>query len=397
MALRLRRGTNAERLLITPVEGELIYTTDTKLLYAGDGTTAGGTLVAAGAGGSTTLNELTDTDLTGATNNDVLKFNAGTNKWEPSDGSTLDALTDTDLTGAADGEVLQFNNATSKWESVAVPTLSAISLDDLTDVFLTSSPADAGDVLQFNGNHFVAVAAEELFNEQQNYKINIVGDDSTIMINTDNNNIVGSVITANSGFVGDLTGAVEGTVLGDLKGSVFADDSSLVIDGLTGNITTPTITTNSIATNAFYTDAGLEIFGEGFNIVAYNGTADSMTSKSPGDTIGYMSFATTYDSSGNNKLAVALAASLDATADLATAAPRSNLKWVIGNNSATTNIVATLDYIGNFSANVITPGTYADSTARDTAITTPTSGMMVFVTDVAKFQGYDGSAWVNLN
>ena len=91
---------------------------------------------------ATTLDALTDTDLTGASNNDVLKFNAGTNKWEPSDGSTLDALTDTDLTGAV-GDVLQFNNATSKWESVAVPTLSAISLDDLTDVFLTSSPADA--------------------------------------------------------------------------------------------------------------------------------------------------------------------------------------------------------------------------------------------------------------
>ena len=56
MALRLRRGTDSERQLITPVEGELIYTTDTKLLYAGDGSTAGGTLVAgAGGGGSTTL------------------------------------------------------------------------------------------------------------------------------------------------------------------------------------------------------------------------------------------------------------------------------------------------------------------------------------------------------
>jgi len=28
MAFRLRRGTDAERLLITPAEGELIYTTD---------------------------------------------------------------------------------------------------------------------------------------------------------------------------------------------------------------------------------------------------------------------------------------------------------------------------------------------------------------------------------
>lgn len=44
MALRLRRGTNAERLTITPALGELIYTTDTKLVYVGDGNTAGGNL-----------------------------------------------------------------------------------------------------------------------------------------------------------------------------------------------------------------------------------------------------------------------------------------------------------------------------------------------------------------
>jgi len=45
MSLKIRRGTNAERLTITPVEGELIYTTDTKNLYIGDGTTAGGKFV----------------------------------------------------------------------------------------------------------------------------------------------------------------------------------------------------------------------------------------------------------------------------------------------------------------------------------------------------------------
>ena len=43
MALQVRRGTNAERLGITPLVGELIYVTDTKQLYVGDGTTAGGT------------------------------------------------------------------------------------------------------------------------------------------------------------------------------------------------------------------------------------------------------------------------------------------------------------------------------------------------------------------
>ena len=45
MALRLRRGTNASRTGVTPAEGEIVYTTDTKKLYAGDGTTLGGNLV----------------------------------------------------------------------------------------------------------------------------------------------------------------------------------------------------------------------------------------------------------------------------------------------------------------------------------------------------------------
>jgi hypothetical protein len=40
---------------------------------------------------------------------------------------------------------------------------------------------------------------------------------------------------------------------------------------------------------------------------------------------------------------------------------------------------------------------YADATARDAAITSPTAGMMVFNTTGTKFQGYTGAAWVDLN
>ena len=54
MPLKLRRGTNADRTGITPAEGEPIYTTDTKKLYIGDGTTAGGTEI--GGGGTLTVN-----------------------------------------------------------------------------------------------------------------------------------------------------------------------------------------------------------------------------------------------------------------------------------------------------------------------------------------------------
>lgn len=54
MPLRLRRGTSSDRTTITPVQGEPIYTTDTKKLYVGDGTTAGGTEI--GGGGTLTVN-----------------------------------------------------------------------------------------------------------------------------------------------------------------------------------------------------------------------------------------------------------------------------------------------------------------------------------------------------
>ena len=53
MALQIRRGTNSQRLGITPAEGELIYTTDTDKLFIGDGSTAGGLEVSGGTDSAT--------------------------------------------------------------------------------------------------------------------------------------------------------------------------------------------------------------------------------------------------------------------------------------------------------------------------------------------------------
>lgn len=52
MALQIRRGLAADRTSFTPASGELIYTTDTKIVYVGDGSTAGGVAVTGtGSGG----------------------------------------------------------------------------------------------------------------------------------------------------------------------------------------------------------------------------------------------------------------------------------------------------------------------------------------------------------
>ena len=55
MAFQFRRGTDAQRLTITPAEGEPLYATDTHALYVGDGTTMGGIQISGGGGSTSTL------------------------------------------------------------------------------------------------------------------------------------------------------------------------------------------------------------------------------------------------------------------------------------------------------------------------------------------------------
>jgi len=519
MALQLRRGTDSERLLITPVIGELIYTTDDKKLYAGDGSTAGGVEV---GGGSSTLNALTDTDLTGASNNDVLTYNAGT----------------------------------SKWESVAVPGLGTIELNEINNVFVNN--AVYNDALVYDGANWSNRSILDFFQEQQNYKINIVGDDSTIIIDTDTSSVRANTITAINGFAGDLTGnvlgnhngdvlAVNGTLVldngtdgtdsafigrlkstggqivfnngtdgtdavftgtlqgpvignvtgdltgnangahtgtfdGDVSGSLFADDSTIIIDAISRRITAEQV-------NAIYFNAS-EIQAEGIldlksvtNIVRTKATGLKLVSQTVGGGVdqgpvhrtetsrGTLAAPTTvavgdsilaisgdgYDGAAYKTQAVINIGVSENT--VGTEATPGRIDFGVRDDNGTFNTsFARLESNGVFTApaiqslgitttdkvallakvsgglglqgtivydttlnalttyhptvgwgNILTsvspvetssfikPGVYADNTARDTAISSPEAGMMVFNTAGTKFQGYTGSAWVDLN
>ncbi len=158
MAFQLRRGTNAQRLGITPLQGELIYTTDTKALYIGDGTTAGGTSVGSGGGGATDLNDLTDVVITGGTlaSGQVLKYD-GTNWVNGTDSgggaSALDDLTDVVITGTPTlGQVLKWDG--TNWVNGADSGSGASALDDLIDVVITGTPT-VGEVLKWDGTNWV--------------------------------------------------------------------------------------------------------------------------------------------------------------------------------------------------------------------------------------------------
>ena len=332
MALLLRRGTQAERDAITPAEGELIYTTDTKRLYAGDGATLGGVLVSADA--ATTLNSLTDTDLTGASNGDHLAYNSGTSKWEPA------------------------NDA-------------AGSIGTLSDV---NGGYVNGDLLQFDGLNFVPKTIDEL----------LIWDNS---------------LTAN--LTGNTTGLHTGPVDGDVIGSVFGDDSTIIIDGVNNTIYASDVVavTNEIdITNqddTSNTQVNVKTSGARSSLLNFSRVSTSDLSSdniahgritfSRNDSNGLVT--TGFINATNNGLFIFQ----DSAANTADASRYSVFKdGALG--IGTTTPASTLDVQG-----AIKPGVYADDAARDAAITSPVAGMMVFNTTGAKFQGYDGTSWVNLN
>lgn len=173
MALRLRRGTDAERQLTTPLEGELIYTTDTKILYVGDGVTQGGLQV------------------TGA-------FPEG--------------------------------------------------IDDLDDVDISSVSPASGQVLKWNGAEFVP---DDLFGFGEQANIDIIADDSTVLVDTATQNFQGNTFTG--AFIGDGSGltnlpiSVDGSGIvegSDYRINIIGDDSTILVDSLNKNFNAEDINVN---------------------------------------------------------------------------------------------------------------------------------------------------------
>ncbi|MNS41368.1 Carbohydrate binding domain protein [compost metagenome] len=79
-------------------------------------------------GTGASLSSLSDVDPTGLADGKVLKYDAASSKWKPADDATsasggpttLDGLTDVDLTMApTDGQVLKFDEASGKWKAGA--------------------------------------------------------------------------------------------------------------------------------------------------------------------------------------------------------------------------------------------------------------------------------------
>ena len=142
MALRLRRGTNADRLTVTPAEGELLYTTDSKKIYAGDGSTVGGNIV---SGINNLLEDLTpqlggDLDL----NSKNLVGNGNID--------ITGSITAPSFTGDFYGSVFGDDSELLVDVINSKIVLSNNILADLSDVQVTD--IQSGQVLKWNGNNW---------------------------------------------------------------------------------------------------------------------------------------------------------------------------------------------------------------------------------------------------
>jgi len=218
MALQVRRGTNAERLAITPLAGELIFTTDTKQLYVGDGTTTGGITSIA----NTIDSVLADTSPQLGGNLDLNSFNiTGTGNIDITGTITASgniiANGNITLGNGIGGDVITIGGTVA---GNLVPNANNSSLLGAPDAYWREAWIDQLNI----GNQITA----------DRINASIIADDSTVMVDA-------------------TTGSLTGRLVGDVVGSVFADDSTIIVDAVNG-IISPAAIVGDIAVASLTTD-----------------------------------------------------------------------------------------------------------------------------------------------
>ena len=453
MALRLRRGTDAERLLVTPIEGELVYTTDTKKIFVGDGSSIGGTAVAGlnsvvadtspQLGGNLDINSK---NITGIGNITI----DGTITAPQFEGNIL-----------ADDSTLVFNSATQKLAIVDLDISGDIDLTESTNKLdIYSNHASTSSSIVLNRSKGTKAAPTALIDNDNIFSVNFVGHDGS-------NYIGGSSIVSD----------VDGTV----SSAKVPSDLSFKVTNTSGSQITPLkisssgIVTFSEADVYFNQSIRLDSVGNSSNArsigryrsrgtlaiplannqndqvyedryQAYDGSTHKLVARtqamvgaspvSPGIMSGRYRIRVT-DAAGVEKTMLDIRGvpqtrstfgdielfqnRITATAsnqdlEIATSGTgdvvvsgglRADGIKLEGNTLKTVDSNAPLELsasgTGIVSATNLTAvnymqlPVYANNAARDSAVASPNAGMMVFNTTGTKFQGYTGATWVDLN
>ena len=270
MPLQIRRGNTAQRQNIVPQAGELVYDTDLGTIYVGDGETAGGI-----ASVNITPRDVRDQAAGIFTSGSHTGISFTYNGSE----GTIDAVVDPDLSNyqgvirasafngslvADDSSLLVdalhgYINLNGTVKSNVVPDSDSaydIGTSGLRfkDLYLSGSSLHLGSATITSVGSAVNLPAGSTVGgvaigsggtgdgvvSGMNYNINIVGDDSTLIVNATTKSV-----SAAGGFTGNITGNVLGNTTGNHKGNILANDLTSAYDAdtkaftgsLTGNVT----------------------------------------------------------------------------------------------------------------------------------------------------------------
>tara|TARA_B100000497_G_C7654122_1_gene393682 strand:+ start:317 stop:1348 length:1032 start_codon:yes stop_codon:yes gene_type:complete len=186
--LRIKRGTKTALQTspgYVPAEGELVYTTDSKEVFVGDGATTGGTPVSVS---TQNLEDLGNVQALAAQNDQILVYN-GSN-WAATDNPAIDVR----------------GNIYGDDSTLLVDAINGRIVGPVVTSSVTAT--------------------------------NVVGNLTGDVVGSVTGNVVGNS-------TGTHFGNVTGNVTGDVVGSVFGDDSTVLLDGInktfSGDITGSTI------------------------------------------------------------------------------------------------------------------------------------------------------------
>ena len=418
MPLQIRRGTNAERGLMTVplAQGELLYVTDDQRLYIGNGSTLGGVQITGYTDGD--AKDAAAAIFTSGSHTGIsFTYNTATNQISARVSLTnYNGFIDGDLQGSVfadnstrliDGTNGKFNLAGTINTNIVPDADSAYDLGSSSykfkDLYLSGSSIHLGNATITSTGTAVNLPAGSLIGGKPigvpggDLNVNIVGDDSTVIVNTTT-----EVVTAQGGFVGNLTGYVRG----DVKGSVFGDDSTILVDSVSSALRTANLTLSGNKINAGssmlivetsssnglsihgITDGSLGTQNAALEINGSKGTIIAPTDTVAGDFVSRISFAGWHG--GDYQTMGSIVAGWSATADFADPNPATDLFFTVNNGS--TSSYARFSSVGVFYAPQFMTGSYPGSGTYPT-IPTGVAGVMIFDSVTKKFMGYDGTSW----
>jgi hypothetical protein len=268
MALKIRKGTDADRLAITPASGELIYTTDTKQFFVGDGTTVGGIFIGPASSAALTLGgnlTLGGYNIIGTGNINIAGTITATGNINLGNddadnvvfGGEVNSniVPNTDVTFGLGTSVKRWNTLHVNSATIGTQTSTSITSDSFYGN-IEGSVFDSGSNMMIDAE-LGRIVGPVFSNVTGNVTGNIIAGDTTTAYN-------GSTKTFTGSFSGNLTGdssglhtgnvqgnvrAANGTVilnagtngtdalfegshLGDMRGSVFGNDSTPLVDAI---------------------------------------------------------------------------------------------------------------------------------------------------------------------